>query len=405
VLQIWSQVQPNNTSALQNIAQFSRFRGTPESLERALLAYDRLLELRPNDYSVYLQKAEIEQQRRNYAAAIDLLERYLELVPDSSAAHGLLALQYQAQGKLDEAQAALEDAAILAGDPLEAELGLMRIEARRGLFAEAEARVQALGRDDLLPQQELQVLFAAAELSLTRGKVEQTRATYARANELAKNLMPPAARIIQIEAQNAALPLLVGRYEEAAANLDAVATQLQPPLSSYLNFIYSSIHAAAGNRDEFRRWARSSYEMREQLPELYRPIMALEQAQISIWDNELEAAIESVDSAKTMLGQSIIGSFIDSQSLAELSVNIAQLYLGAGATDKARQQLEDVLLVYPSYANAKFMLARVLRAEGDEESARRFLEDAIELWADADDDFIYRIRARALLAELGDGPA
>jgi len=73
VLQIWTEVEPNSTQALQSMAQVLRVRGTPESLAGAISAYDRLLELRPSDYSIYRQKAEIEQQRGNSDAAIGLL--------------------------------------------------------------------------------------------------------------------------------------------------------------------------------------------------------------------------------------------------------------------------------------------------------------------------------------------
>ena len=154
VLDIWTDVEPNSTRALQNVAQISRIRGTSESLDKALAAYDRLLELRPNDYSIYRQKAEIEQQRGNFEASIGLMSRYLEFDPDSGPAHAQLAGLHQARGDLDAAQDALEDAAILLNDPLSAELGLARLDVRRGLFETAMARLDDLRGGELLPQQQ-----------------------------------------------------------------------------------------------------------------------------------------------------------------------------------------------------------------------------------------------------------
>jgi tetratricopeptide (TPR) repeat protein len=400
VLDIWTEVEPNSTRALQSVAQLSQIRGSTESLEKALAAYDRLLELRPNDHSIFLQKAEIEQQRGNFEAAIGLLSRYLEFVPDSGAAHLQLAGLHLAQGDLDSAQAALEDAAILSNDPVNAELGLARLEARRGLFDAAVARLDALRQRGLLPQQDLQTLLVGVEIAIARGRIHEAIAFYDEANDLARNLMPPATRIITIEGQQAIMLMLLGRFDEALEQADKVAAQLQPPLSLHLNFIYTSIHAAAGNRDEFRRWANMTQDARGQLPRFYNAIIGLEQAQIDIWDQDFDAALANIDAANAMLGQSILQTLLDSVAVTEIFVNTARLYLEAGATDKARDQLEAVLRIYPANAYAKYILAEVLMAEGDIGNARMFLEDAVALWSDADDDFLYLQQARATLTSL-----
>jgi tetratricopeptide (TPR) repeat protein len=400
VLEIWAEVEPNSTLALQSVAQLLRIRGTAESLEKALAAYDRLLELRPSDYSIFRQQAEVEQQRGDTEAAIALLLRYLEFVPDSGPAHNQLAGLYQAQGNLEAAQATLEDAVILMDDPLGAELGLIRLEARRGLFDDSVRRLEALLDDELLPQQELQVLIVAMEIAGARGRIAEAMALCDRANTLAENLMPPAQRIISIEGQKAGMLRLLGRFDEALAVADSVASQLQPPLSQYLNFEYTSIYAAAGKREEFRRWAQASKDARDQLPQFFAAIMALEQAQISIWDADLDAAVADIDTASAMLGQSILQVLLDSLSVSDLFVEIARLYLEAGATGKAQAQLEAVLRVYPGNARAKLMLARVLIADGAADNARLFLEDALALWSEADEEFRHLQQAREVLSSL-----
>ena len=400
VLDIWTEVEPNNTRALLYVAQLSRLRGTTESLDKAQAAYDRLLELRPNDASLYKRKAEVEQQRGNYEAAIELLSRYLELVPDSGPAHALLSSLYLAQGDLDAAQAALEDAAILSNDPLSAELGLARLDVRRGLFDAAMARLDALQSGELLPQQSLQLLNVTRNIRVTQGRISDAIALTDEANELARNLIPPANRIVGLEAQRATMLSLLGRFEEALEFADSVAAQLQPPMSLYLNSTYTTIHARADNRDEFQRWARATRDARDQLPEFYNAIMALDQAQIDIWEENFDSAIANVDDASAMFGKSVLQTLLDDLGASEIFVNIARLYLEAGAIDKARDQLEAVLRVNPSYAYGKFMLARVLTAAGDVDNARLFLEEAMSLWSEADEEFLYLQRARELMASL-----
>ncbi len=400
VLDIWAEVEPNSTRALESVAQLARVRGTSVSLEKALAAYDRLMQLRPNDHSIYRQKADTELQRGNYEAAIVLLSRYLEFVPDSGPAYAQLAGLHQAQGNLDAAEEALEDAAILFDNPLSAELGLARLDARRGLFDAALARLDTLRADELLPQQQLQVGSVSAEIAIAQGRISDAMALTADINELARTLVPPANRIISIEAQRATMLSLLGRYDEALEVVDRAAAQLQMPLSLNLNFIYSTIYAAADDRDEFRRWAQASQDSRDQLPEFYVAIMAIEQAQIDIWDEDFDAAIANLDAAGAMLRQSILQTLLENLGVSEMFVNIARLYLEAGAVDKARDQLEDVLRVYPSNAHAKSVLGQVLIASGDVDNARLFLEEAISLWSDADNEFRYLQQAREALASI-----
>ena len=400
VLDIWTEVEPNSTRALQNVAQLAKIRGTDESLDKALAAYDRLLELRPSDYSIYLQKAEVEQQRGNYEAAIDLLSRYLEFVPNSGTAHRQLAGLYQAQGDLDAAQAALEDAAILSNDSLSAELGLARLEARRGSFGAAAARLDALRNGELLPQQRLQLLLVTAEIVIAQGRIEEAMALIAEANELARTLVPPANRMISIEAQQGTMLSLLGRFDEALELVDGIAARLQPPLSLNLNFVYTTIHGLAGNRDEFRRWSQASRDARDQLPDFYDAIMALEQAQIDIWAENFDAAIANIDTASDMLGQSILQTLLDNLGVSEIFVNIARLYLEAGAIDKSKEQLEAILRIYPGSAHAKLMLARALIADGDFDNARLLLDEAIALWSNADEEYVYLRQAREQIASL-----
>jgi tetratricopeptide (TPR) repeat protein len=401
VLDIWAQVQPNSTRAWQNIAQLSRLRGG-EGLEKALGAYDRLLELNPKDYTIYLQKADLEQQRGNYTAAAGHLQRYLEFVPDSGQGYLQLAGIYLAQGDLDAAQQALEDAAILSDNPVASELELARIEVRRGLHDDAKARLQVLIDDDLNDQQRTQVLTVMAEVDMVLGEVEAAIRLIRQANEFAKSYMPPAMRIFTFESQEAGLLALLGRPDEAIAFADAIGAQLQPPLSNYLNFVYTTIYAIADNREEYRRRARDNRAIGSQLPDIFQPFLEIEAAQVSVsvWDGDYAVAIEALDRASTLLDQSFLQVAQDNLTLSDIYIGTAELYLQAGETQKAKAHLENILRVFPSNGYAKLALARALVAEGDMDNARLFLGDVLKLWAGADEGYVRLKHAEDLLASL-----
>ena len=400
VLDIWAQVQPNSTRAWQSIAQLARIRGGDDGLEKALHAYDQLLKLSPNDYTVYRQKAGVEQQRGDLTSAASLLQRYLDFVPDSDQAYLQLAGIYIAQGDLDSAQRALEDAAILSDNPVASEAGLARIEVRRGLYDDAKTRLQALVGEDLSDVQRTQVLGVKAEVAIMLGEIEAAIGFIQKASELARSFMPPAVRLFNVDAQEAVLLSLLGRFDEATAFADNVAAQLQPPMTNYLNFTFTRIHYVSGNREEFRNWAARNREAASQLPDVFQPFIEMESAQISVWDGDNAAAIESLDRASAMLEQSFLQVVQDSLSTSDIYIGAADLYLAAGETEKAREQLEDILRVFPSNAYAKLILARVLVAQGDTDNARLFLDDVLKLWAGADRDYVRLKDAQAILASL-----
>ena len=71
-----------------------------------------------------------------------------------------------AQGDLDAAQRALEDAAILSDNPIASELGLARIEVRRGLHDAAKERLQVMIGEELSDRQRTQLFAGMAEIGL-----------------------------------------------------------------------------------------------------------------------------------------------------------------------------------------------------------------------------------------------
>ena len=400
VVEIWTQVQPNSTEAFQAMARLNRFRGTEESLQRASIAYDHLLMIDPMDFGIFRQKAELEQQRGDLAAAAGYLRNFLDHEPDDGDAHLQLASVYQALGDLEAAQVALEDAAILSDSPLESEIGLARLEARRGYFQQAQARLDRQLNDDLGPQQRVQVLAARAEVAYVRGQIASAIALFAEINEIAKGFMPPMIRLLSIEGQQSSLLVLLGRTDEAIVVADEITAQLQAPMDAYMSFTYTTIYHAANNRDAYREWVNRILESQDQLPPILQPFVEMQMAQVAIWDEKFDVAIPHLDRASELLGQSFIQLFQDNLSASSLHVMLAELYLEAGEIDQARERLKELLKVFPANGHAKLVYAKVHAAAGNKEAGREALDAALEIWSDADAEFILSVESRSLINSL-----
>ncbi len=400
VLDIWTQVQPNSTEAWSTVARLSKMRGSTEGLDKASAAYDRLLELDPGNARIYRDKADVELQRGDYAAAARYLSTFLENEPDNGDAHRQLAFVYQAQGDLDAAQEALEDAAILSDDPLVSELGLARLEARRGLWEDAERRLASRLDDQLSAQQRIQVLSAQMEVAMVRGELERALELHTEISELAEGIMPPILRLVSVENQRAGLLALVGRIDEAVRLADEIVAQLQPPTTNFMNFTYTSIYESADDRDRFREWAEKTRAVSGQLPEIFRPFLEMLSAQLAIWDGDNERALEHLGVAKTLLNQSLIQVAQDNLGITSLHVSLAERYVEAGAADEALAYLDQVMKLFPAYGYGKLVQAKAHLANGYETEAARLLDDALAIWADADEAYLHFGEARQLRQEL-----
>ena len=400
VVELWAQVQPNSTDALMSLARLNIMWGTTDSLQKALDTFDRLLELDPKDYGIYRQKADAEQQRGDLAAAARYLKIFLQNEPDSGPAHLQLANVYQALGDLEAAQVSLEDAAILSDNPLGSELGLARLMARRGLFAQAQERVIGQLHDNLSPQHRVDVLSAQAEIAFVTGRIEDVIALNIEMGEIAKSFMPPMVRMMSIENQRSDLYSLLGRTDEAIALADKVMAQLQPPVDAYMNFTYTTIYGAADNREAFREWTNKTQQVKDQLPPVFGPFIEFQSARVAVWDGEFDVAVTHLNSAREMLSQSMLQIYHNNLSISSLHVILAELYLQAGAFDDSRDTLEEILKVFPANAYAKLTYAKLHLAEGDEEAGRKALNEALEIWSDADAEYIFLKEAEAFMSGL-----
>jgi len=400
VVEIWTQVRPNSTEAFEAMAQINRFRGTTASLQKASAAYDRLIELDPRNFEIIREKAEIEQQRGDFVAAAGYLNKFLEHEPDSGEAHMQLANVYQALGDLEAAQSSLEDAAILSDSSLESEIGLARIEARRGFYQLAEARLEGQVVENLGPQRQAQVLTALAEVALVRGQVERTISIYAEIDKIAQAFMPPMIRLIRIQGEQATLLTLLGKTEEALEIADQIMAQIQPPIDAYMNFTYTTILEASGDRVAYRDRMDGTLQNNVQLPPILQPFVEMQLARLAIWDEEYDRAVSHTDRASELLGQSLIQVFQNDLNNSSLHVLIAELYLDADATEKSREYLQGVLKVFPANGHAKLVYAKVQMRLGDKEAARQLLAEALHIWADADANFVYAVESRSLMERL-----
>ncbi|MEM7317237.1 MAG: hypothetical protein AAF497_29265, partial [Planctomycetota bacterium] len=107
-----------------------------------------------------------------------------------------------------------------------------------------------------------------------------------------------------------------------------------------------------------------------------------------------------LDRARDFMSQSMLQVFQSNLTISSLHVILAELYLEAGAIDKSRDSLKDILKAFPANGYAKLIFAKLHLAEGNNDASREALAEAMEIWSDANDDYIFLKEAKSLMDKI-----
>ena len=394
VLEVWAEIQPQNTEAHSNLARVALIRGGESGLAKARQAYRRVLELKPYDYGVNRQLARVEQQQGDYDLAIEYMDRFLEHENDNAEAVVQLAGLHQAKGELQQAEEILQKAAILSNNPLESNLGLARLQARQGKYAAAKQLAQQQFHDNMSPQERMQVLSLQMELALATGEIRSAIGYFQEANEAAKAFMPPIVRMLSVENPMISSYVLLGQFDKALTEYQLMESQLQPPMNAYVYFGYTHLYSEMGDEEKFREWAEKTYAVRDTMPELFVTFVEFDQARVAVFDEDYARAVSILEAAEESLQKSLLSFVQDSLASSQIHTQLAYLYTKAKEPQRALDYLDGVLRVYPALAEGHLVSAKAHFDLGDKQAAKASLNQALEIWSDADSDFVRLVDAK-----------
>lgn len=399
VLQMWTEVQPENPEAFKQLGELLLVQGTRK--EEALAAFRRVLELNPSAYDSYLQQALVEQTRGDFEAAGSLVTKFLEYRADDVDAHILRARILLAAGQTDEARGSYRDAEILAVDELAPALGLARLDIRLGNFDAAKQRVDSLLASELSPAQKVEVLNVVFELQYVEGRLTETLATLKTMDDVAQAFLPPVLRIIQIGSAVTISKTMLGDFDGARAELADMAAQVQPPFDSYLAFSRLSIEAETNDRDAFMAAladAEGFYAATNN--EVLAPFLFWGRAYAAWLDGDNVAASTNVAEAQRVFDASFIKTLSEPVTAIESKVEMFRLQIKLGELDAAEKGLQKIIDSAPALATVRLPMARLLHERGDNGAAKEHLDVALAIWANADEEYLRFKEAKELSEAL-----
>jgi tetratricopeptide (TPR) repeat protein len=381
------ELYPDDIQGHQMLAQFQVLRNDRDG---AIASLRRILELDPEQHEVLLQIGALQEDKGAFEDAIATFEQYAAAFPSDIGAHLRVSRAHQRVGALDRAQQAADRA--LIADPTHVEATLERailhrnsgeVERAQRLIADAAAIARTA---------EDRARVEAAWQSYYDFRGQSARAIEAMQKRLAAvSEFQPAMGQMSLRLSQLGTYVRAGRMSRAQEQLDEVRRTLTAPFDNHWRLGQLEIAIAA--RDTLL------------LPEAIAGVTRLmQQFNFTIFNGNVargEAALaEARGDWQGALDSHQRFAALD-PSNAVVHRDIARALRHLRRHDEALRAIDEHLRTVPFSPESNLEAARIRLADGDTAGARRHLDRAASMLADADASHASAAEVRTMLAQLG----
>lgn len=370
VLERWETVLPDDLLPKQLLAAQYTVRGRPDDAARM---YESLLELNPSNGETWRDLGNLYLDQGDFEHALECYTHYTELYPESADGLVSLATGYELAGRLEEARATLDRAALLDPANLSIVVSLGDLQAKTGDFEAAERTFDDGLQRARTAQERASLLESYRSYCGARAQYERAIEIFGRWAEEAQQLYPPAQYQI-ILSVGYSIYGEAGRSDEGLERLARLEPQLSPPVDRFLAFGRGRLYLWAKRSEEARASIEEMQAVMEQfgLGNLQR-VVTTSRARLAEIDGDFAEAVrfwrESIEGGRARTSQ---------------YVGLGRSLLADGHPKQAEETLTEGLRLYPSHGLANYTMALVQRDLKHDDRAREFLERALDSWAEAD---------------------
>jgi Tfp pilus assembly protein PilF len=388
----WTEIYPQDTEARRLLSNLYSATGDADGAiaqARALLAIDTA------DVQSMRLLATTFRQREDYDSALAYYERLGDRLPSDVQTRLDVAATRSSLGQFDLARTELEQAGIAAPadpDPVDR---LARLDMREGEYGDAVERTARVGQLARTPLERTAAAGLEESLYYNRGQFSRLEDAYHRRLAGLAEFAPVIQILGSIENSEALrFAFEAGREAWALQQLDSLRNLGEAPWNLDLENAAVRIHLERGDVAA----ARASLEgLRRQRDELAggrlgdATISWIEGRIAELEDGNCSRALDSYDRAKELAP---LGSLY--------RVSRLRCFIAAKSWSEAQSEVGWLLERQPGSAKIRLEIARYHVARGQTAEAIEHLEVALDVWSEADANYIPAQEARALLKELRD---
>ncbi len=386
VVEMNAEFFPEDVTALMQLALVQQLR---DERREAIATFQRILELDPQQHDFLRSIGELYQALGEYDNALDAYNRYAEFNPNDERSFSAIGSLQSTLGNHEEARAALERAILIDPANVSTAVQLAGLELTTGEFDAALERYEDALADSRTGADSVAALGGLERYYSFRGRMVEALGYREQQLEAAPAVVPPVqvmiARLRTVDDYVAA-----GDTARALQLLDSLGRQLQAPFDRVPAFGQLDLALALEDPDQIDSAAVAVEGMIQQLSlEVIRPLVSYARGRAHFLRGEFTEAIASWEE-----------QLRHDPSDWSISRHLGEAYRGLGELDRAEQLMLEAQRVSPASPLTHYQLALVYVDMGRRDDAVASLRRALEVWSEADPQFIWARRVRDKLAEL-----
>lgn len=386
----WTEVYPQDVEARRMRVTLASVTGDQKEMiaqSRALLAID------PADVQSMRELAAAFRQDEQHDSALAYYERLGARMPTDVRTRLDVAATRVSLGRFDEAREDLERAVTAAPadpDPIGA---LARLDMQEGKYADAIERVAHAGQLARTPQERSRAAELEEALYYNRGQFARLQDAYRRGAAALREFAPPISAIGSMATSDALyFATEAGRETWALQQIDSLRSLAQEPFSLILENAAVRNHLERGDVAASRASLEGLRRMREELG------TSRESDAFIAWIEGRIAELEDGNCTRAL------ASYERASELRPLGGMYRMSRLGCLVEMKrwpqAEREVDWLLTRQAGSPKYRLEIARYYAARGQADEAISHLKSALDVWSEADPEYIPAQEARALLAEL-----
>ena len=386
-LDMWADLFPDDLLAYQARLQIQTLR---DDRDGALASLEKILELDPAQRDVLLQIGDLHESMGDFAAAEGAFQAYAEEFPENPEVLARLAELSRRSGDLDRARQLYDRALILAPSDVGLLVGLGTLEQAAGDFQAALTQFEeAMGTADT-PEERSQVYSAFESYYRNRGQIG--RAIEYMEERLAEGpSYLPLFLAAQYRLTGAGTYAEAGRMDDAFALVEEARGRLPSPFDLMTPIGEMQIYMAVEDADGIESTLPGVEGFIQALQyEILRPAVVRAQGMIHELRGEYGEAMERYEEERRL-----------NPSSFSVFLRLGRCHRELREYDEAVSLLQDALRANPFGPQASYELALVYEDMGRLEDARTHLDNALEVWAEADPSYLLAQRAREAAQRMG----
>ncbi len=387
VLNMWSQIYPNDVEALSMKAIFSFIR---QDLRATIEAYEKILTIDPSQVKLIRKIANIYKVLGENEQAEKFYLSFIEKYPTDTKGYRDLAVFYSSIGKLDQARNTLEKAQLVDPAELDLILGLVDLDIKLGRYQKSSNVLNTQLKQAKTERDKLNILSRKRKLASILGHSEELLQVIETYNTYLQKIQSPLQANLVF---SVLLPLAsdAGLSEQVLEKLDALSSQIPEPFNKLVGIGQAWTLIELGRFEEAQTPLDEASALVDAYKfETYKSHLALIRGSAAEKTNDFPTAVQEYKTAMDLA--------LEMQPM--FGIRYARALRKNNQLEEAETVLEEALKQNPAHPELHLEMAEVLFTREMVNKALKHLKIAEEAWSGADSEFPPAKRARKLAKQI-----